>query len=108
MNIIKRYKKKKEMIFIYKEVIIKSISEYSDIDEKIKKSLLNKIELTMFDNSISCLLNNFSLFYEDGIFEMCIPSATLYDTIEKNIGLHYTIINITYNKFNRWLIIQFI
>lgn len=108
MNIFKRYRRKKEILFICKEIIIKSLTEYSHINEDMQKLLLDRAEITIAGESITCLLDSFSIFYKNGIYELCIPHATIYDIIEKNIETHFSIVDITNNKYNNWLIIQFI
>lgn len=99
----------KKLQNICKNIIIQSIDEYTNgINVDLKKNLYNKIDITEFSGSYTCLLESFSIFYKNGIFELSIPYTNLFEYIEKNIELYYKIIDITHNKYNRWMIIKFI
>lgn len=109
MKFIKKYRKVQELKMICRDIIIKSLDEYTGgINNDLKKSLFNKLELTESEGSFTCLLESFSLFYKNGIFELSIPYINLFELIEKNIGIHYTIVDVSHNKYNRWMIVQFI
>lgn len=105
---IKKIKKIRELKFICKYVIIKSIVDYSDINIHLQKKLYNMIDIHESDDIYTCLFENFSIYYNKGIFEMSIPHCELFDLIEYNLSLYYKIVDIPINKYNHYILIQFI
>jgi hypothetical protein len=108
MNFIQRIRKKRELMNMCKNLLIKSLVEHTHISKDIQKKLYSKIEIAENEGNYVCMLESFVLYWADGEYEVSIPYMDLYEIIEKNIEIKYRITDINYNNWSKWKNIKFV